>query len=94
VGVGDAKERGGMDHREEKEKGYDRERTSDGISGEKSIFTAYCFVARGKFIDRNHVAGLFTFQCQFGSRSDMEIGIHLFFHNREMSIIFLKHLPK
>ncbi len=34
---GGAKERGGMIQREEKEEGYDRERTSEGISGEKSI---------------------------------------------------------
>ncbi len=43
--------------------------------------------ARSIFVDRNHVAGLFIFRCQSGSRSDnMEIGIHLFF--REFSIFF------
>jgi hypothetical protein len=46
VGGGGAKERGGMKKREEKEDGYDRERTSEGISGEKSILKAYCCICK------------------------------------------------
>ncbi len=62
-------------------------------SAEKRTFSRHIAAfARSKFMDKNHVAGLFTFRCQFGSRSDMEIGIHLF--SREISIIFLKNLPE
>ncbi len=88
-GVESAKERGGMNHR--KRKGLWLQKGS----AEKKAFSRHIAAfARSIFVDRNHVAGLFIFRCQSGSRSDMEIGIRRFFVNRKISIHFLNNLPK